>query len=354
MKLSLYIALVFILSACSENQSTTYSDGPYVLKHSDTWEALWVCNGQNKRFEFPPPDTRKRVEKCNLSAELSNEIANRPQLTYDNVSRIAAISDIHGQYHLLEGLLRAHGVIDTEGNWRYGTGHLVITGDVFDRGPTVTESLWMLYQLDKQARDAGGFVHLLLGNHEVMVLNGDLRYLHEKYKQTERVLHQSIPNLFSKTTVLGQWLQSRNVLVKINNILFLHGGLHVSLAQQGKTLADINQAFTQRLVAKDKSSRTGFGQFVHNSEGPVWYRGYFREPRASTDDIDTLLTHFAVTHIVVGHTTQEHVMGFYDNKVIAIDSGIKRGLTGELLLVEPDGLYVGKLDGEKAMLSSTN
>ena len=64
-------------------------------------------------------------------------------------------------------------------------------GDVFDRGPNHLEILWLLYQLEAEAARAGGGVHLVLGNHEAMVLNGDLRYLNAKYADTARVLGKS-------------------------------------------------------------------------------------------------------------------------------------------------------------------
>ena len=71
-------------------------------------------------------------------------------------------------------------VIDTDLTWSFGDGHLVIVGDVFDRGPNVTECLWLIYRLEQEASAAGGAVHFLLGNHELMVMRGDLRYLNER------------------------------------------------------------------------------------------------------------------------------------------------------------------------------
>ncbi|MGO4780068.1 metallophosphoesterase, partial [Lysobacter sp. 2RAB21] len=84
-----------------------------------------------------------------------------PDIALGQVERIAALSDVHGQYDLMVRLLRSNSIVDRKLNWRYGRGHLVVVGDVFDRGPKVNQVLWLLYALEQQARAAGGGVHLL-------------------------------------------------------------------------------------------------------------------------------------------------------------------------------------------------
>ena len=95
--------------------------------------------------------------------------------TYKNVKKVAALSDIHGQFDLAVKLLVNNKIIDKKLNWRFGKGHLVIAGDIFDRGPKVHETLLLIYKLAQQAKKKGGRVHFLLGNHEYMVLHNDLR-----------------------------------------------------------------------------------------------------------------------------------------------------------------------------------
>ncbi len=85
--------------------------------------------------------------------------------------------------------------------------------------------------------------------------------------------------------------------------------------------------------------------------GPTWYRGYYKDELSSAQ-IDALLKHFGVKHIVVGHTSQERVLGLYDNRIIAIDSSIKLGKSGELLWVEDGKLLRGKFDGSRSELVS--
>ena len=139
----------------------------------------------------------------------------------------------------------------------------MITGDIFDRGPDVLPALWLLHRLEKEAKEAGGGVHLLLGNHEVMVLNGDLRYLHPKYHKVSEVFEKNYEDLFSDQSVLGQWLRSRPVLIKINDAIFAHGGFHPHLAEQNLTLQHINQTFKSALVASELSKpRAGLAEVL--------------------------------------------------------------------------------------------
>lgn len=332
-------------------RADSLDDGPYVFTGQPNWQAWWVCAGKARSQALVVAQQVVNIEDCGLHAQLYPTEAERPALVHEEKPlKLAAISDIHGQFGLFKTLLKVHKIIDAQGNWQFGQGQLVITGDIFDRGPRQTEALWLIYQLQHQAHTAGGKLHFLLGNHEVMVLNGDLRYLNDKYEKVAKVLNRSFPALYGEDTVLGQWLRTRNVLVKVGDMLFLHGGLHPELAKEGRTLTEINQVFSGQLVEDKNNPREGFTRYLHKTNGPIWYRGYFRFPKASDEDIDLLRSHFGVNSIVVGHTTQEQVSSFYDGKVIAIDSGIKNGESGEMLLIENGKRYRGLLDGSRVSL----
>jgi hypothetical protein len=216
----------------------------------------------------------------------------------------------------------------------------------------VTKILWFLYALDQQASKAGGKLHLLLGNHEVMILNGDLRYLNPKYEQAAIQLKQSFEQLFGDKTVLGKWLRSKPVLVRVNDSLFAHGGFHPELAKQKRSLTEINQVFKQNLVKAELGNpRSEWGSYLHTTNGPIWYRGYFKDDGATGAEIDLLLSHFKVNQLVVGHTSQDSVQTRHEGKVIAIDSSIKRGKYGEILFIDGDKKWRGSLTGERLGLA---
>ncbi len=96
---------------------------------------------------------------------------------FAEVPGVVALSDIHGAHDAFLRALVEGGVVDDKGHWRAGGRHLIITGDLLDRGPDSRAAMDLLMRLEEEAAAAGGQVHVLLGNHEVMNLVGDLRYV---------------------------------------------------------------------------------------------------------------------------------------------------------------------------------
>lgn len=232
---------------------------------------------------------------------------------------IFIVADTHGEYEILGELLQRQRIVDKSLRWSFGKGHVVFLGDVFDRGPNQIEILWLIYELQAQAAKAGGGVHLLIGNHESMTMRGDLRYLNPKYLQTTRALDAaSYADLIAADTVLGQWLRTRPAVLKIRDLLCLHGGISPQLVERGLSVPQINGAMRDVLNGVDSP----LGEFVMGRQGPLWYRGYFADatdtPTASMADVDRMLEHFAVAKIVVGHTRVPTVTSLYEGKVIAV------------------------------------
>ena len=94
-----------------------------------------------------------------------------------NVGKIVAVGDVHGAFDEFVAILQDVGLVDQQLNWAGGKTHFVQTGDSVDRGAQDRKVLDLLMELEKQAEKAGGRVHPLLGNHEVMNMIGDLRYV---------------------------------------------------------------------------------------------------------------------------------------------------------------------------------
>lgn len=348
--------VIFVFNTFYGEQSfakEVINDGPYISVSDKRLLIDCIIEGDVKHSIMASFSKKASVNECGYPVTLNKtSFANVDTLSYNTAAPIVAASDFHGQYDLMKALLKKHKVIDQQGNWALGKGHFVVTGDVLDRGDKQTEILWFLYHLEHQANKAGGKVHLLLGNHEVLVLNGDLRYLHPKYHQVAKLLGKPFNHLFKRGTVLGNWLRSKPVLVKINNMLFAHGGFHPELAKRQVTLATINNTFKTALVESEMpKERQGFARFLHKTHGPVWYRGYFKDDGATATEIDLLLAHFNVAHIVVGHTSQKQILTKHQGRVIAIDSSMKRGKYGELLFIENNKKWRATLDGKKIALN---
>ena len=90
---------------------------------------------------------------------------------YDGVSRVVAIADVHGAYDAMVQALLAADVVDKDLAWSAGDAHLVIVGDILDRGPNSRPAMDLLMQLEAEAEARGGKVHVLIGNHEAMNLS---------------------------------------------------------------------------------------------------------------------------------------------------------------------------------------
>lgn len=347
------LGLGFCISAQANNISPEQiNDGPYIQAADNNMQVRCVLQGNLVTQLYSKSDLPLTVSDCNYPAKLTSKPAlEQKVLEYTTTEKIVAVSDFHGQYDLMHRLLVNNGIIDTASNWTFGKGHFVITGDIFDRGDKVTEILWFLHKLEQQAEEAGGKLHLLLGNHEVMVMNGDLRYLHPKYVEVQQILGETLDKLLTQKTILGAWLRSKPVLVKINNNLFAHGGFHPDLAREKMSLESINRIFKENLVKFELNKpRSEWGNYLHRTNGPIWYRGYFKDNGATSQEIDLLLKHFEVDHLIVGHTSQKQVLTKHQGRVIAIDSSIKRGAYGELLIIENNTKWRATLNGEKIKL----
>ncbi|MBL0209515.1 MAG: metallophosphoesterase [Holophagaceae bacterium] len=274
------------------------------------------------------------------------------QAVFPAPKKILAVSDVHGHFETLLNLLKAQKVVDDHLRWTFGQGHLVVVGDLMDRGNSVTECLWFFRALEESARKQGGWVHVLPGNHEVMVAAGDLRYLNSKYAGTIQGL-PSQPELLGPDSELGRWLRSRPILLKLGNILFVHGGISPELVARGWSLKQIN-ARLQAAWGVPSHTAEGDAAMLLGPMGPIWYRGLLPPggpPSSSDEEVTQALAHFQATAMVVGHTTLDHVTAFHGGKVFGIDAGILRGRAGEAWFWEGGRAWRVNAAGKRELLT---
>ena len=96
---------------------------------------------------------------------------------HPRTKRVVALGDVHGDSYALSTVLFNAGLINREGDWAGEEAVLVQVGDVLDRGPDEAYCLSMLMRLQSEAREVGGDVIMMLGNHEVMNSDLDYRYV---------------------------------------------------------------------------------------------------------------------------------------------------------------------------------
>jgi hypothetical protein len=286
------------------------------------------------RFAISVPGTKQT--KSRISLKLKQDIINEPSV-YTNPSKILAISDIEGNFVPFLKLLLANKVIDRYLRWTFDDGHLVIVGDCFDRGEEVMECLWLIYYLEEKARIAGGYVHFLPGNHEIMNLNDDWRYVHPKYAQSSRIPFTA---LYDGNNELWRWLCTKNVMEKIGNVLFVHGGIAPELLQLNLSVADINNRIRPFYNRANQTFEDPLLSTVFNSNNsPFWYRGYYLVESDVTEGlIDATLKQYGVKTIVTGHTVVSQVTSCFNGKVINIDTDHAAGQS-EALLIRKSRFY---------------
>jgi len=345
----LYVVIVFsfqflinhdLLAQSSRYQregslKSEFYDGPYIVYKNDT-ALILTAEELNSTMSLKMRTVKKSELKeisvyksgfmpRTFTVKLKEQIVKSP-VTYPEPEKFFVLSDIEGNFNTFTNLLRQHDIIDTQLNWQFGKGHLVIIGDVFDRGNHVTELLWLIYKLEGLAEENGGKVHLILGNHETMNLQGDLRYLNDKYDKLSELSKQvhdlSYTSLYGKDSELGRWLRSKNVIEVIGNKIFVHGGISAELLKSKLTLEEITW-YALNAVEKQKDNYLESEKLVMGSFGPLWYRGYFREVENGmpfTEQIlEETLERYNAKYIVVGHTVFKKPKRMFNGRIIAID-----------------------------------
>ena len=350
----LITAVVLLLSlTCSAQE---LSDGPYIRIKNDSASITWIENNSVHHQQLDTVAAKRwlhrkypRLFSTNTSFTLKHapEVVDLPKNT-----PLAFLSDPHGQLEVFTTLLQNHQIIDEQWNWSFGKGHLMLVGDVFDRGPGATEILWLLYKWQQQATEAGGALYMVPGNHELMVLQNDLRYLHNKYLQVDSLLGTTQTALYDSTMLMGQWLRQRPTIMKINSTLVVHGGISPKLIASGNDLHAINRSVRQTMdLSRDSIRSTPSLSLLYRGNGPFWYRGFFKEA-LTPDQVDSLLEHFQAERIVVGHTSFSSLHPVFGHKVIGVDASMKRGKSGEILLYKSGKWLRGTFAGEEFPLKA--
>jgi hypothetical protein len=318
-----------------------------------------------------------------LLATGGSTVAAGPACRVDGVPRIVAVGDVHGAYERFVAILRAAGILDERERWAGGRAHLVQLGDALDRGSEGPRVLDLLMRLERQARSAGGRVHALLGNHEVMNIMGDLRYVSPEEYQTFRTLKsetlrhrayersleraqeaakakgekldevafrakfmEQVPlglversQAFSESGRYGSWLRGHDTVVVVNGVVFVHGGLTPEVAAMG---CDKVNSQVRREIGSDLGATLASPQasLAAGENGPLWYRGLTRGSEEELGpQVDRVLGAADARAVVIGHTVTGtgHIVTRAGGRVVMIDTGMTDGYGGHASALEVDG-----------------
>lgn len=326
-------------------------DGPYVF-HENNNPVAYIINSTTVKKANTIAELKVTTDQnTKFKVALKKELKTEPSV-FPRPEKMLVLSDIEGNFEAFRRLLYSNGVIDERFNWAFGNGHLVFAGDMFDRGMQVTECLWLTYSLEEKAKENGGYVHFVLGNHEIMNLQGDDDYVQKKYKDNAKLMGITVKDLYNEDSELGSWLRTKNIMEKIGDLLFAHGGISRNINQTSLTIQQINDlAKPYYAINKKDNADPSVNVILSSKVGPFWYRGYYADgAQVSVSIIDSTLQKFKVARIITGHTiVADTISVHYGGKVINTDTKHAEGKS-KALLIEGDHFYRVNDRGERVLL----
>ena len=354
--------------AAAESKPTKYNlcrkhptDGPYIVYHTEkgAYTAVADKRGHVLAMPYDGGAVEVRSSRDAYLFSVTPHAVERGPWELRQAPKLFVTSDPHGDFQSFATLLQAHGVIDSGYRWSYGNNQLVVIGDIFDRGYDVLPLLWLMYKLEQEAANAGGAAVLLLGNHEGMVLAGDVRYTRGKYLETARQLGmENYRQLFSPETELGRWLMARNTMLRIGRNLFVHAGLSARLLERDLEIETLNARMSEGLYRTSKERKEDPTlEFLYRSAGPVWYRGMVcadeKYDPLTPEQTGALLRRYDADRLLVGHTIFPDISTFHDGRVIAVNVQNelnRRKNRGRAVLIEGSRISVVGNRGVKRVL----
>ena len=266
----------------------------------------------------------------------------RDAYEFKGVDSVYVLGDTHGNFEEVVQILQNSKLIDENHQWIGKSAHLVFLGDILDRGMDALRLTWFIYELEQSAAQHGGQIHLILGNHEIMVMSNDLRYVSAKEQQVANMHQVSYQQLYHPTrSVLGRWLSTKPAALKIDGILFAHGGIITgsSLKSFNDRVYEHTQTPLFSHLMEQPFDSVSFSQverkeqkdYLYDSFGPFWFRGYVQTDTLGSYLDAILLNNKAKLH-VVGHTTVPNIASFYKGKLIA--TNVPKAGTEMLLLTK--------------------
>ncbi len=264
---------------------------------------------------------------------------------------MVALGDVHGDLEATRAALQLAGAIDETDTWIGGELVVVQTGDQIDRGPDDRAILDLFEVLADQAHEAGGAVYALWGNHEVMNVELDLRYIHDdawapfddiEYDPEDPELagydedQRGRIAAFRPGGPYAAMLAGRNGAMVVGGTAFVHGGVLPDHAKYG---IETFNAEVQTWM-RGESEQTGL---ILASESPIWTRAYGEDPGTlECAQLNSALDTLGAERMVVGHCVQDEINPACDGKVWRIDVGMSDYYGGSpaVLEITADGFSV--------------
>jgi hypothetical protein len=252
------------------------------------------------------------------------------QDTFNNIKRIIVIGDLHGDYNILIKCLKLAKLINNKLEWIGGNTHVVQLGDILDAGGRGVEfesepyEEFKIYEylnyLNNQANLKGGYVHYLIGNHELMNLIGDFNYVHPTH------LIKNRRELFRPGSYITQMLACHSYgVLKINGWIFCHAGL-LPQHLENNTITSLNKLVKNILLGKKNIQNLSQSEelLIFSKDSLFWNREYVYNQN-KCNILNTTLNNIKDSRgMVIGHTPHENITGNCNNQLWYADIGLSQ------------------------------
>lgn len=264
------------------------------------------------------------------------------------VPRIIVIGDIHGDWLALKSSLKAAGITNHSNNWLGGSTHVVQVGDLLDRAvrggqddeKSESRIINHLLNLKKQARESGGDVHILLGNHELMNVMGDFRYVSPMgLKDFNGQRRQQFSPGGKMATLLAC---NTNSVIQIGSWIFSHAGVTEDITK-AYTIEEVNDHVRNYFLGNRSDIRSPLTDMF-------WHRSYANESVSVCTSVSNALRHWKAKNMAIGHTIQNNI-GSICNSLWKVDVGMSGAFSNkcyvEVLEILDDGKEVNIIRGKR-------
>ena len=252
------------------------------------------------------------------------------QDTFNNVNRIIVIGDLHGDFDVLIKCLKLAKLINNKNQWIGNNTHVVQLGDILDGGgrgisfesdPYEEFKIYeYLNYLNNEANKLGGYVHYLIGNHELMNLTGDFNYVHPSHMIKER------NELFKPGSYITNMLACHSYgILNINGWIFCHAGLLPEHLEKN-SISSLN--FLIKNILLGTKSINELNKYDHDllfsKYSFLWNREYINNANKCNILKNTLNKIKHSRGMIIGHTPNKNITGSCDNKLWYVDLGLSK------------------------------
>jgi hypothetical protein len=224
---------------------------------------------------------------------------------------IFAIGDAHSDFKRLGRAMAAAGIIERpvespgDAKWSAGRAVLVTTGDMIDKGPRALDVIRLLRSVREDARQAGGDVIILAGNHEAEFLADPDAPKGREFAGQLKKEHIKPADVAACKGEFGEFFCSLAFAARIDDWFFSHGGNSggrkiEDLAVDLETSVAHDGFATKQLIGDDSILESR----LNGNERTPWIDADL-PGRGEKELLADYAAALGVSHIVEGHVPSE-------------------------------------------------